>query len=519
MNIFGLRLRRYLFRASILNQRMSVSSWNVGEQVFTLLMLGITLVVFVYGSTVFMKNRKLQYITARRPWIVISGSIGIHLCCVIFLLPRITYGTMNCAAWAFLLTVAFQLTFSAFLCRIICLIASFDLTKIVTSFSQKLDNVSNDIEREAMQNVFSRNWIIRNRYRFTHKYAITKFFQFNAAFLIVPVVLLVTNTSSLGGDISTESCDDLVAFVTFYAIALTVVSFFIILVLYRRIRDVKENLDIKQDFLWIAYMALFRIFLIILTWFVPPFATVNWEIFDLSAIVLCLPNIGDSWRQLIYVSNRAKREQKKKHSTNSEGTNKSTDEETGVSQRKTTHNEHFLREFLELLLDENGFHLFEEFLQLEFSFENLLFWKQARTYRLKYYESLAVKEMIDENDVNQCLRDSMFIYDQFIPSDSPMMINISASTRNDIIAGMNKIKRRVSVVEQGEHRNLTDLHELFTKAENEILRLMAMDSYTRFKCTEAYKRINRERRIASMDSMDMQRRQIYVSNSGQSEHE
>jgi hypothetical protein len=147
---------------------------------------------------------------------------------------------------------------------------------------------------------------------------------------------------------------------------------------------------------------------------------------------------------------------------------------------------------------------FLEFLQLEYSVENLLFFESANQFEKKIVTQI-VKSPADIIDSANEIKDT------YISHSSPFSVNLSAKTRRKILHIMNqppyKMGRRVAkdftVLEgrasvansmlgnaSAESMNLQELDPyLFKEAKEEILSLMAKDSFVRFRRKSIYDRM------------------------------
>lgn len=115
-----------------------------------------------------------------------------------------------------------------------------------------------------------------------------------------------------------------------------------------------------------------------------------------------------------------------------------------------------LTKFLE---NPRNFERFFQFLTLEFSTENLLFWQRVK----KLHEC-------DTESGRQTMHEE--IMDQYIDITGPFAINISAETR--------------ATIEASERSSLLTTTKVFDEANTEVYTLMATDSFPRFLQSAAY---------------------------------
>ncbi|KAJ6251539.1 hypothetical protein M0813_14894 [Anaeramoeba flamelloides] len=107
---------------------------------------------------------------------------------------------------------------------------------------------------------------------------------------------------------------------------------------------------------------------------------------------------------------------------------------------------------------------FEQFLITQFSQENLEFWKQVNLYQNTF-------------DLSERIICAKSIIEKFVIENSESQVNIDSMTRTDILSKYGK-----------QNYPLT----LFNKAEDEILKLMETDSFSRFKRSPLFKKLQQE---------------------------
>eukprot|EP00475_Leptophrys_vorax_P020334 TRINITY_DN27802_c0_g1_i1.p1 TRINITY_DN27802_c0_g1~~TRINITY_DN27802_c0_g1_i1.p1 ORF type:complete len:551 (+),score=114.19 TRINITY_DN27802_c0_g1_i1:24-1655(+) len=148
-------------------------------------------------------------------------------------------------------------------------------------------------------------------------------------------------------------------------------------------------------------------------------------------------------------------------------------------------------EFENWLESPEGRGRFLEFLQKEFSVENLLFWEASKAFYLKFsrLEATNQRDMVADAEAQQ---EATVIRDTFILSSASSSINISSGIRSEILQTfpVRRRKRRIGTVHIPS--------DLFQKANKEIFELMFRDSYTRYKmmyhddeCAEMMQTLNR----------------------------
>jgi hypothetical protein len=140
----------------------------------------------------------------------------------------------------------------------------------------------------------------------------------------------------------------------------------------------------------------------------------------------------------------------------------------GTQRRKARDN---YRELSELLSVEEGFELFKERLQEEFSVENILFWQDVNRYK--------------KGEVT-----AQFIFENYIPLSAPLCVNLSAKVRKCLEAKFDpsKVVERMSQASCVDSDKLLSPVELdeFDAAQGEIFDLLVRDSFLRFRATPKY---------------------------------
>jgi hypothetical protein len=138
-----------------------------------------------------------------------------------------------------------------------------------------------------------------------------------------------------------------------------------------------------------------------------------------------------------------------------------------------------LRHLLEL---KGGRFMLMEFLKSEYSQENLEFWARVENYRSKSRLSSEVKAGVDLPEyvlrsigrvpsAEEIQAEAEDIYDAFISADAVSMININSDNRRLLESARTRLKSNPSLILPG----------MFDSAQLEILRLLNLDSFGRFK--------------------------------------
>jgi len=125
------------------------------------------------------------------------------------------------------------------------------------------------------------------------------------------------------------------------------------------------------------------------------------------------------------------------------------------------------------LLNPEGVTLFYDYLQTEFSSENLLFWLEVNAYQTLLQRDLPfIKEHADQ------------IFKKFVDRTAPCCVNLPANVWNQVSTSLRDLMSQNNV--NGELISPADGLRIFDEAQLEIYRLMASDSFPRFQQTRIY---------------------------------
>jgi uncharacterized membrane protein YozB (DUF420 family) len=145
--------------------------------------------------------------------------------------------------------------------------------------------------------------------------------------------------------------------------------------------------------------------------------------------------------------------------------------------------------------------LFRKHLAAEFSLENLLFVKQC----LELFDCLWVSSNKNSVDLAERLQEATEIETQFLGSSAPMMVNVSFDLRQGAIVGLRSLHEQFTAL----RGNLTDdqvedmwnkLMNLFKPVANDVMFMLSLDSFRRFRSTPQFKRFQEKQIHALMAS-------------------
>jgi hypothetical protein len=128
-----------------------------------------------------------------------------------------------------------------------------------------------------------------------------------------------------------------------------------------------------------------------------------------------------------------------------------------------------------------GFEAFCKFLEGEFSIENLRFYCDVNNYK----SDLA--ELLTESDwKGVAAENAIIIYDVYIASSAPLMVNLRFAISGQIQNFIDRIKMNPESATFQEYLTAFDL------AQKETFFLMETDSFRRFKVTELFKQVRHQ---------------------------
>jgi hypothetical protein len=123
----------------------------------------------------------------------------------------------------------------------------------------------------------------------------------------------------------------------------------------------------------------------------------------------------------------------------------------------------------EVLQDPEGRNLLRDFLESEFSVENLLFIEDCRSFK---------KACLSLNSERKSLTElALEIRDKFVLESAPNCVNLSHKIRKPLLNNLSKISSEIA--------DPID-PELFEEACDEVEQMLIRDSFQRFRCTSQY---------------------------------
>eukprot|EP00475_Leptophrys_vorax_P044988 TRINITY_DN9211_c0_g1_i3.p1 TRINITY_DN9211_c0_g1~~TRINITY_DN9211_c0_g1_i3.p1 ORF type:complete len:407 (+),score=103.47 TRINITY_DN9211_c0_g1_i3:332-1552(+) len=143
-----------------------------------------------------------------------------------------------------------------------------------------------------------------------------------------------------------------------------------------------------------------------------------------------------------------------------------------------------------LLQHEDGFKMFYTFLEKEFALENILFWKTAEEFHVRFDDNLS-KALNQEGTVKlsqNVLAEASLIMQRYINDDAVLCVNLSSECRQEvyakfaILSDLEAHPTRAQLTKQ-----LNELLEAFQRAQREVLKLLSLDSFMRFRETSSFK--------------------------------
>eukprot|EP00475_Leptophrys_vorax_P006789 TRINITY_DN14242_c0_g1_i1.p1 TRINITY_DN14242_c0_g1~~TRINITY_DN14242_c0_g1_i1.p1 ORF type:complete len:551 (+),score=83.56 TRINITY_DN14242_c0_g1_i1:229-1653(+) len=142
-----------------------------------------------------------------------------------------------------------------------------------------------------------------------------------------------------------------------------------------------------------------------------------------------------------------------------------------------------IEDFKVLLKDKEFARLFQEFLTLELNAQNFLFYKDIEAVRDR---RISARE----------------IADLYLHPTAPLHVNLTQDTKNKIFKFMESRKNPASsngskvALTTSDFQNQQEYANMFDQAEEEVLRVLFMDGFSRFRTTKAYHDWKVSRKIA-----------------------
>jgi len=128
-----------------------------------------------------------------------------------------------------------------------------------------------------------------------------------------------------------------------------------------------------------------------------------------------------------------------------------------------------LEELKRVLLNENARGEFFRYLQLEFSAENLMFYLDVERHKaLPFSNIIEIRNEAEE------------IWNKYIKNEASFQVNLSGPVVKEI---------QLSIEQLSNDSDLVKSLQLFNSAQDEILQLMASDSFKRFQRREEYQKL------------------------------
>lgn len=378
----------------------------------------------LYGLWNYWRRRKSFPINVREPILVIVIQILQLKATFSLCLPLLGFVNARFNCFGYTLATAESMVVMALMTLRYALLYFWSvITNLAMEFHsghETLKNKRTKAEVKAIKN----EWILRNRHRFNRKFWMGAVFVYAVLLCAIPWSVITFSvpgfaTSNFQDPICQKAISNIVFFYQIYG-AFTV---FQVGFLWFKVRKIPENFRLVEELALITYVGVYilmlngcRIFLNLIS---PDAFTKYLESYSYTLlgtfIVSSLPQYCLAYSQL-YLAVRWSREHEKAMSFH---------ERKSLSEYSSIHpTEWQRRKFLELIEDPTGSQYFKEFLKKEFSVENFLFWKTVEKFK-KMYSGDGYNELLLQKHV-------LKIYNHFMSSFSPLMINISSQCKQRI---------------------------------------------------------------------------------------
>jgi hypothetical protein len=199
---------------------------------------------------------------------------------------------------------------------------------------------------------------------------------------------------------------------------------------------------------------------------------------------------------LSYAAEKAKAIADTKHSQTSQD-----DQAANFGKRELQEADRILEKVKEVIADPIGKKMLREFMQTEFSIENLMFVEACTNYERMFQKN-------DEDQIAAASKMAKSIFENFVKTDAPFTVNLPFGVQKELTAKLSKLNsledrdrgmltnvQAVQVTIQPPQtqvlENNIDMRsvltiELFATAKDEIVRLIARDTFSRFKMSDGY---------------------------------
>jgi hypothetical protein len=128
-----------------------------------------------------------------------------------------------------------------------------------------------------------------------------------------------------------------------------------------------------------------------------------------------------------------------------------------------------------------GYELLYRFLQSEFALENILFWKSSQEFVIEFNESTFAQMSSKEEASSKLIEQAQELMTKYVNNDAVMCINLSSDCRHDLI------KISETLLDDNLQERVKAFSGALLAAQKEVLKMMAMDSFVRFRETPSFK--------------------------------
>jgi hypothetical protein len=138
-----------------------------------------------------------------------------------------------------------------------------------------------------------------------------------------------------------------------------------------------------------------------------------------------------------------------------------------------------------------GFDLMYQFLQNEFALENILFWKATEDFLLVFDTGFTTTKLTNDElteTTKSFITGAESLMHNYINPEALMCVNLSSGCRSATIQKFQDMQAFSTNTSQEEYgRKSKAFISVLVKAENEVLKMTATDSFLRFRETQAFK--------------------------------
>eukprot|EP00475_Leptophrys_vorax_P008581 TRINITY_DN1555_c0_g1_i1.p1 TRINITY_DN1555_c0_g1~~TRINITY_DN1555_c0_g1_i1.p1 ORF type:complete len:546 (-),score=134.66 TRINITY_DN1555_c0_g1_i1:74-1711(-) len=515
---------------------------------FIFVAITVSLLTTAVCAAIYLRKH-VQVLRIRRPWTVCMTLISFSITTVMACAKAVDFvesaGNISCTGYWYSYAILNGIIFTSIIIRAWITIFMFNLHQSYASFARRRTTVKEEEPASPSSQPRGHNWYFENSRLLKSRFMLVVIFAGCSLFILSTSIYFAiynrglkpgAKTSDIsGGDCGCMSDYGSFMFIDLLVGILVVLSFFFLL---RKLNDVSENFFIKEELYNQGKIVVGIGIFVVILFFPKRGITVPSTVTVIIHIIVrfFVPNVVLLWVsglktvQLTYLWEKG------------EDTRKIEDGNilSKLIPLKPTLNE-MREEMFNMLFDEQGFRVFQQFLVKEFSVENILFWKEAKEFRefarrVENGELLPADNMTMDQLWAKVDEKGRNVYKSYCSEEAVLLINLPFAIQNKLraifaagesdSAGLKRApstrfrnasssRHVVNAGPQEMSRNRRRIHsEVFAEAMTEITNLMCSDSFRRFRMLDDYREyvLERHHKSASAGTVNLDLRgQMVVS--------